>query len=88
MRKSCVLICYFIDSVVKIVLYLHFPHTKDDRHRQIKKKHEGRTIVFLTSIVIVLNLKHFASLFFPTKDNSDNFIFQKKVYFLSTLAIK
>ena len=33
-------IFYFIDSVVKIVLYLHFLYTKGDRHRQIKKKYE------------------------------------------------
>ena len=39
-RKSCVFICYFIGSVVKIVLYLHFIYTKDDRLRQIKKKYE------------------------------------------------
>ena len=39
-RKSCVFICYFIGSVVKIVLYLHFLYTKDDRLRQIRKKHE------------------------------------------------
>ena len=33
-------ICYFIGSVVKIILYLHFLHTKDKRLWQIKKKHE------------------------------------------------
>ena len=37
-KISC--ICYFIGSVVKIVLYLHFRDPKDDRLRQIKKKHE------------------------------------------------
>ena len=31
-------ICYFIDSVVKVVLYLHFLYTKDNRLRQIKKE--------------------------------------------------
>ena len=32
--------CYLIGSVVKIVLHLHFFYSKDDRLRQIKKKHE------------------------------------------------
>ena len=40
MRKSRVFIHYFIGSVVKSVLYLHFLYTKDDRLQQIKKKHE------------------------------------------------
>ena len=40
MIKSGVFICYLIGLVVKIVLYLHFLYTKDDRLRQIKKKHE------------------------------------------------
>ena len=40
MRKSCVFICHLIGSVVKIVLYLHFLYTKDNRVRQIKKKHD------------------------------------------------
>ena len=38
-RKSYAFI-YLIGSVVKIVLYLHFVYTKDDRLRQIKKKHD------------------------------------------------
>ena len=33
-------ICYFIGSLVKIVLYLHFLYTKEERLQQIKKKHE------------------------------------------------
>ena len=40
MRKSCVFICHLIGSVVKIVLYLHFLYIKDNRVRQIKKKHD------------------------------------------------
>ena len=31
---------YFIGSLAKIVLYLHFLYTKDGRHHQIKTKHE------------------------------------------------
>ena len=38
--KRIMCICYFIGSVVKILLYLHFLYTKDDRPQQIKKKHE------------------------------------------------
>ena len=30
---------YFIGSVVKIVLYLHFLYTRNERLQQIKKKH-------------------------------------------------
>ena len=33
------LFCYLIGSVVKIVLFLHFLYPKDDRLRQIKKRH-------------------------------------------------
>ena len=40
MRKSCVFISYLIGSVLKIVLYLNFLHTKEDRLRQIEKKHQ------------------------------------------------
>ena len=39
LRKLYVFICYMIGSVVKIVLYLQFLYTKDDRLWQIKKKH-------------------------------------------------
>ena len=59
MRKSCVFI-YFIVSVVKIVLYLHFLYTKDNRLRQMndvmmmEKNMNDGTIVFLTSLLIVL----------------------------------
>ena len=53
--------------MVKIILYLHFFYTKDDRLRQIKKKHEWCNNRF--SDVFCLNLKHFASLFFLTEDN-------------------
>ena len=38
--KKIMCICYFIDLVVKIVLYLHFLYTKNNRLWQIKKKHE------------------------------------------------
>ena len=44
-----------------------FFYTKDDRLRQIKKKHEWCNNRF--SDVFCLNLKHFASLFFLTEDN-------------------
>ena len=53
--KKIMCICYFIRSVVKIVLYLHFFYTKDDWFQQIKKKHEW--IVFLTSLLIILSWK-------------------------------
>ena len=39
-RKSYVFICYLICLEVKIVLYLHFLYTKDDRLWQSKKKHD------------------------------------------------
>ena len=39
--KKFMCIYYFIGSVgVKIVLYLHFLYTNDNRLQQIKKKHE------------------------------------------------
>ena len=80
-------ICYLIGLVVKIVLYLHFLYTKDNRLRQIKKKHEWWNNRFSDVFTYCLNLKHFASLFFLTKDNFMFWI--KKVYFfLSTLTIK
>ena len=79
-RKSCVFI-YFIDSMMKIVLYLHFLYTKDDRHRKIKKKHEWWNNRFSDVFRYRLNLKHFTSLLFLTQDNSDNFIFQIKSLF-------
>ena len=63
-RKSCIFISYFIDSVVKIVLYLHFLYTKDNRLWQIKKKHEWWNNHFSDVFTYCLNLKHFASLFF------------------------
>ena len=53
-EKSCAFICYFIGSVVKIVLYLHFLYIKDDRLQQIKKNIHDGTIFFLTSLLIVL----------------------------------
>ena len=39
-RKSCVFMCYLIGSVVKIVLYLPFLYTKDNRVQQINKNHD------------------------------------------------
>ena len=38
--KTATCFSYFIGSVVKIVLYLHFLYTKDGRLHQIKTKHE------------------------------------------------
>ena len=61
-RKSCVFICYFIDSVVNIVLYLHFLYTKDNRLPQIKKKHEWWNNPFSDVFTCCLKLQHFASL--------------------------
>ena len=67
------------------ILYLHVPYTKDNRLWQIKKKHGWWNNLF--SDVFIAFLKHFASLFFLTKDNFMFWI--KKVYFfLSTLTIK
>ena len=68
MGKSCVFICYLIGSVVKTVLYLHFFYTKDDRLK-LKRNMSGATIVFYDVFTYCLNVKHFASLFFLTKDN-------------------
>ena len=62
-------ICYFIRSVLKIVLYLHFLYTKDDWLRQIKKKHEWWNNCFSGVFTYYLNLKTFASLFFLIQDN-------------------
>ena len=62
-------ICYFIGSVVKIVLYLHFLYTKDGRLQQIKKKHEWWNNLFSDVFTYCLNLKNFASLFFLIQDN-------------------
>ena len=45
-----------------------FFYTKDDKLRQIKKKHEWCNR-FSDVFTYCLNLKHFASLFFLTKDN-------------------
>ena len=56
-------------SVVKIVLYLHFLYKKDNRPRQIKKKHERWNNFFSDVFTYRLNLKHSASLFFLTQDN-------------------
>ena len=75
-------ICCFIDSVVKIVLYLPFLYTKDDRLRQIKKKHGWWNNRFSDLFSYRLNLKHFASLFFLTQDNSDNFYVLNKKFIL------
>ena len=85
MRKSCVFIGYFIGPMVKVVLYLHFLYTKDNRLRQIKKNMNDEKIAFLTSdFSYCLNLKH---VFFWHKVIS---CFKYKVYsfFFSTLAIK
>ena len=62
-------ICYFIGSVVKIVLYLYFLYTKDERLQQIKKKHEWWNNCFSYVFTYCLNLKTFASLFFLIQDN-------------------
>ena len=50
-------ISYFIDSVVKIALYLNFLYTKDNRLRQIKKKNEWWNICFSDVLLIVLTRK-------------------------------
>ena len=39
-HEKIMCICYFIGSLVKIVLYLHFLDINDERLWQIKKKHE------------------------------------------------
>ena len=62
-------ICYLIGSVVKIVLYLYFLYTKDERLQQIKKKHEWWNNCFSYVFTYCLNLKTFASLFFLIQDN-------------------
>ena len=69
LTKKVMCICYFIGSVVKIVLYLHFLYTKDDRFRQIKKKHEWWNNCFSDVLTKRLNLKNFASLFFLIQNN-------------------
>ena len=40
MSKTATCFIYFIGSVVKTVLYLHFPYSKNGRLHQIKTKHE------------------------------------------------
>ena len=67
MKIMC--ICYFICSVVKIALYLHFTYKKDDWLQQIKKKHEWWNNCFSDVLTYCLNLKNFASLFFLIQDN-------------------
>ena len=58
MQRSCekiMCISLFIGFVVKIVLYLHFLYTKDDRLWQIKKRNmNDGTIIFLTFLLITL----------------------------------
>ena len=46
-QENCV--CFFIGSVVKIALYLHFLYTKDERLQQIKRNMNNGKIIFLTS---------------------------------------
>ena len=57
--KKIVCICYFIGSVVKTVLYLHFLYAKDGRLLQIKKKHEWWNNRFSDVSAVCLNLKNF-----------------------------
>ena len=84
-EKICVFICCFIGSAVKIVLYLHFLDTRDDRLRQIKKKkHEWWNNRFSDAFTHYLNLKHFASRFFLTQDNF--MIYIKKIIFSFNLS--
>ena len=61
-------ISYFIDSVVKIALYLNFLYTKDNRLRQIKKKNEWWNICFSDVLLIVLTWKFllFSSFWYKT----------------------
>ena len=47
-------ICYFIGSVVKIVLNLHFLYTKDDKFDRIKVNMNDGTIIFLNSLLVAL----------------------------------
>ena len=68
-RKSCVFICYFIGSVVKIVLHSYFLYIKDDRLQRIRKKHEWWNNRFSDVFTYRLNLKNSASLFFLIQDN-------------------
>ena len=52
MIKSGVFICCLIGLVVKIVLYLHFLSTKDDKLHRLKRNMSDGTIVFLTSLLL------------------------------------
>ena len=52
-------ICYFIGSLVKIKLHLHFLYRKDNRLQQIKKKHEWWNNHFFDIFTYHLNLKIF-----------------------------
>ena len=75
-RKSYTFICYFIDSVVKIVLYLHFLYTKGNRLQQIKKKQKWWNNSFSEVFTYRLNLKHFASFFSDSRSNNFVLFFQ------------
>ena len=67
--KTTMRFIYFIGSVVKIVLYLHFLYTKDGRLHQIKTKHEWWKNRFSNTFTYRLGLKSFASLFFLGQGN-------------------
>ena len=62
-RKSCVFICYFIGSVMKIVLH----KAKDDRLWQNKKKHIWWNNCFSDIFTYHINRKHFALLLSDTR---------------------
>ena len=47
-------ICYFIGSVVKIVLYLHFFTQRTTDFDRLKRNRNDGKIVFLTSLLIAL----------------------------------
>ena len=48
-------ICYFIGSLVKIVLYLHFLDINDKDFDKLKRNMNDGTIVFLTSCLSFLS---------------------------------
>ena len=68
-RRSGVFICYFIGSVVKIVL-LYFLYTKDNRLRLKRNMNDG-TNVFLTSLLTILTWNILLLVFLI----QDNFMF-------------
>ena len=64
--KTTTCFIYFIGSVVKVVLYLHFLYTKDGRLHQVKTKHEWWKNLFSDAFTYRLNLKSFAPFLLDT----------------------